>query len=139
MRSLIAIAAILVCVALSARSQSATQDNAAWLIYDVSYGDYFLLRVEMKTTKTGVATIAGGSKYAGRRYTGQNYEFTVLMHDDGMTISKDVSTPFMVGKFNSYGDEFSGEFVKADGASGGAICWGTTGLHDGSDGLVSAM
>ena len=64
-RTLIAIAALLLLVSL--KGYPANPDNVAWLVYDVSYGDYFLLRVEMETTKTGVATVAGGNKYAGRR------------------------------------------------------------------------
>ena len=61
--------AILLLLTVSLRGYSANPDDAAWLIYDVSYGDYFLLRIDMKTSRTGRANIAGGNRYAGRRFT----------------------------------------------------------------------
>lgn len=113
--------ALLSCIflALSMRSLAANLDNAAWLIYDVSYGDYFLLRIEMETAKTGHANVAGGNRYAGRRFTDQYGRFDVAMLDGRMTLYKDGAKPFMVGTINSTRDEFAGEFVKEDGSSAG--------------------
>lgn len=115
MRYLIAFALM----ALSLRSFSANPDDAAWLIYDVSYGDYFLLRVEMKSSKTGYANVAGGNRYAGRRYTDQGNRFGVSMLGGKVTLNRDGAVPFMVGSINAAGDEFSGEFLNASGASAG--------------------
>ena len=119
MRTLIAIAALVALLAHPLNSFSANPDDAAWLIYDVSYGDYFLLRIDMKTSMTGRANIGGGNRYAGRRFTGQGGWFGVSMLSGNMSINKTGAEPFMVGIINARGDEYSGEFLKEDGSSAG--------------------
>jgi hypothetical protein len=111
--------AILLLFTVSLRGYSANPDDAAWLIYDVSYGDYFLLRVDMKTSRTGRANIAGGNRYAGRRFTGHDSRFGVSMLSGNMSINKGGAEPFMVGIINAGGDEYSGEFFNEDGSSAG--------------------
>lgn len=119
MRALIAIAALVGLATLPFNSSSASPDDASWLIYDVSYGDYFLLRVDMKSSMTGRATIAGGNHYAGRRFTDEYGWFGVSMLSGKMSINKSGAKPFMVGSINAGGDEYSGEFFNEDGSSAG--------------------
>ena len=113
--------AILLLLTVCLRGYSANPDDAAWLIYDVSYGDYFLLRIDMKTSRTGRANIAGGNRYAGRRFTDQSQGtwFGVSMLSGNLSINKTGAAAFMVGTINARGDEYSGEFLKEDGSSAG--------------------
>ena len=111
--------AILLLLTVSLRGYTANPDDAAWLIYDVSYGDYFLLRVDMKSSMTGRAIIAGGNQYAGRRFTDEYGWFGVSMLSGKMSINKSGAKPFMVGSLNAGGDEYSGEFFSEDGSSAG--------------------
>ena len=110
--------AILLLLTVCLRGYSANPDDAAWLIYDVSYGDYFLLRIDMKTSRTGRANIAGGNRYAGRRFTDQSQGtwFGVSMLSGNLSINKTGAAAFMVGTINARGDEYSGEFLKEDGS-----------------------
>jgi hypothetical protein len=110
--------AILLLLTVCLRGYSANPDDAAWLIYDVSYGDYFLLRIDMKTTRTGTAEIAGGNHYAGRRATGLSLRmnrFKVNITSGTLNISKKGAVPFMQGSINQAGDEYSGYFLNDNG------------------------
>lgn len=120
MQTLRAIGFCLLCI-LPLPTYGANPDNAAWLIYDQSYGDYFLLRIEVKTSKTGYARIAGSNEWAGRRYTGQYNRFDVNMLGGKLTINKEGATPFMTGRINERGDEFSGDFLAENGSVAGSF------------------
>lgn len=93
-------------------------DNAAWLIFDKRYNDYFLLRVDMKTSKVGSVSIAGGNRYAGRRFTGSYGRFGFNLLGGQFTVMRE-SEPYMVGNFNQAGDEISGSFFDEDGKNTG--------------------
>ena len=76
MRLLIAIAALVASVC-------AIASDGAWLIYDLKYKEYFLLRIDMKTSRTGEATVAGNNRFAGkRRMMMQKNKKTFLLCDD---------------------------------------------------------
>lgn len=113
----VSIGVILSLITLSV--SAANPDNAAWLIFDKKNNDYFLLRVEMDTSKVGHATIAGGNEYAGRRYTGQSTRFGINFLGGGFTVTKNGAKPYMFAILNSTGDEINGEFLDNDGNSDG--------------------
>ena len=128
MRTLIAIAALL--AAFQATFASASE--GAWLIYDLRYKEYFLLRIDMKTSRTGEATIAGSNQYAGKRVVkkqqigaGHNdlvenpHAYNVDTLSGRLTIRTSEMRPFMIASYNSAGDEISGEFFNRDGESAG--------------------
>lgn len=93
---------------------SAGPDDSSWLIYDKNYKDYFLLRIDMKTSLTGKAWIAGGNAYAGRRFLGYG-SLKVSMLGGGMTILKDGDQVLLVADFNHDRDEIQGRFLDENG------------------------
>ena len=117
MRSIIRAGVVLALIAISQISESANPDDGAWLIHDKVSQDFFILRVEMKTSKVGYATIAGGNRFAGRRNTGQASRFGVNLLGGGFSVTKDGAEPFMMAGFNNNRDEIFGEFVDAQGNS----------------------
>ena len=108
-------------LALASFVEAANPDDATWLVYDKSYRAYFLLHVDMKTTRVGSAYIAGGNAWAGRRYTGHTPRFAVNLLGGQFTVSKKGEIPFMKGNFNNARDEITGKFLDSDGNSKGSF------------------
>ena len=120
-KSIIAIAAL-------AASVCASASDGAWLVYDLRYKEYFFLRIDMKTSRTGEATIAGSNQYAGKRVVKMQknnnlvehfFSYKVNMLSGRLTINTTEMKPFMIASYNSAGDEISGEFFNGDGKSAG--------------------
>ena len=114
----------------SASAIGVSPDNAAWLIFDKKYNDYFLLRVDMKTSRVGSAWIAGGNRYAGRRFTGEYARFDLNLLGGQFTVSKSGARPFMVASFNKAGDEIYGSFLDAEGKNIGEFIGALKGHTD---------
>ena len=121
---------ISVVMSQSASAIGVNPDNAAWLIFDKKYNDYFLLRVDMKTSRVGSAWIAGGNRYAGRRFTGEYARFDLNLLGGQFTVSKSGARPFMVASFNKAGDEIYGSFLDAEGKNIGEFIGALKGHTD---------
>lgn len=91
-------------------------DDTAWLIYDKGFKDYFLLRVDMKSSMTGSAWIAGGNFYAGRRVLWRQFKkFKASMLGGQLTIMREGGVPILVANFDAKKDEIFGSFVDSNG------------------------